>query len=707
MSKLLEKLAAANARIEQNDKKLADELKDVRRRAGEELSESEVLVVPESGLESSTLEGMASGPTREAIDSREQQSLTEETIVLRQGRPVLAILNDAPQLAFTDAESEVWRERLTDASAKLVDAARAVGRIEVAGHPSFLWLGTGWLVAPDIIVTNRHVAREFGRREGQEFVFKLGFGNRRMTATVDFLEEFSRPDSLEFSLASILHIEDDDGPDIAFLRVETTNRTLARHITLARATAASGQQVAVIGYPARDSRIPEQDTMERIFGNVYDKKRLAPGQVMSAERDVLRHDCSTLGGNSGSVVLDLDSGDAVALHFAGRFLEANFAVPAAVIDERLREVSRGGGPRRQRGGEISPVTPAGSDPAPALQATGTATQTCTVTIPLRIHVEIGQPVSGQMGMAALTVRADAAGARSPDSGDAPDAVTVTTEAKSEDYEDREGYQPDFLGPTVPLPEVKKAAADILTYERHGAQESVLRYQHFSVVMNERRRLCFFSAVNVDGEQSLSSQRGGWRTDPRIPVSAQIMKECYGNAPKFSRGHMTRREDPAWGSEEEAELGNSDSMHVTNTVPQMQSHNAGVWLELENYALKNARKDQMRISVFTGPVLRGNDPVMYGVKIPLVLWKVIVFIHDQTHKLCATGYTLSQEEAIKNEEFVYGAFTTSKHEAAQVPIRSIEQAAGISFGLLTELDPLASGEESMANRLERVSQIRFF
>jgi endonuclease G, mitochondrial len=63
-----------------------------------------------------------------------------------------------------------------------------------------------------------------------------------------------------------------------------------------------------------------------------------------------------------------------------------------------------------------------------------------------------------------------------------------------------------------------------------------------------------------------------------------MKESYGNAPKFSRGHMTRREDPIWGIT--LELGNSDSMHVTNTVPQIQSFNAGIWLDLEDYALLN-------------------------------------------------------------------------------------------------------------------------
>ena len=34
-----------------------------------------------------------------------------------------------------------------------------------------------------------------------------------------------------------------------------------------------------------------------------------------------------LGGNSGSCVIDVKTGQVVALHFAGRYLDANFAVP--------------------------------------------------------------------------------------------------------------------------------------------------------------------------------------------------------------------------------------------------------------------------------------------------------------------------------------------------------------------------------------------
>ena len=41
----------------------------------------------------------------------------------------------------------------------------------------------------------------------------------------------------------------------------------------------------------------------------------------------MTHDSSTLGGNSGSALIDVATGRVVGLHFAGRYLEANYAVP--------------------------------------------------------------------------------------------------------------------------------------------------------------------------------------------------------------------------------------------------------------------------------------------------------------------------------------------------------------------------------------------
>jgi V8-like Glu-specific endopeptidase len=53
------------------------------------------------------------------------------------------------------------------------------------------------------------------------------------------------------------------------------------------------------------------------------------GLIKSYENDVnaLLHDCSTLGGSSGSAVIDINLNSVVGLHFIGTSHVSNYAVP--------------------------------------------------------------------------------------------------------------------------------------------------------------------------------------------------------------------------------------------------------------------------------------------------------------------------------------------------------------------------------------------
>jgi endonuclease G len=496
---------------------------------------------------------------------------------------------------------------------------------------------------------------------------------------------------------------------LSFFEVEITsgNSKLAAPIELAAQIAAT-QNVATIGYPAYDSRIPEPSLMEDIFGKTYNKKRLAPGGVTAVEPKHILHNCTTLGGNSGSAVIDLDSGKALGLHFSGSFLATNYAVRADVVKQILDGV---------RAGKVSrPETRIRRPTPPPIVSQGpTALRrdsggTASVTIPLTVTVTLGNVSGGTAVPQRYRLRP---APLADDSG----GVVDGDETIAEDYRDRVGYQPDFLGKdkmTVDLPSVERDAVDVLDFQFNGKADTELRYEHYSVVMSRSRRMCFFSAVNIDGNLSKKSARVGWKWDPRIPRAQQIMNECYGSPPKFSRGHMTRREDPGWGEDlKTAKRGNEDSMHVTNTTPQMQAFNAPIWLALEDYALGHAREDEMKISVFTGPYFDEQDPEIYGVRVPLAFWKIIAFIHGETGQLCATGYEMNQGATLQpDEEFVFGAFTSPQLKVAtQVSIRSIEARSGISFGRLASVDPLAVSDEGLAHAgprvtLEALEQIRF-
>jgi endonuclease G len=474
-------------------------------------------------------------------------------------------------------------------------------------------------------------------------------------ARLDFREEYrqaAREQPIEVEVESVLFVAPPDGPDLAFLQM-APNAEIPPPLPVLPDDLADEADIAVIGYPAQDpDAVPSAEVDRRLFRGVYDVKRLSPGQVLISDpgRWYFTHDATTLGGSSGSAVLDLATGAVAGVHFRGILESANYAVKCTALRELLAR-------RRMRSSARVPR----SVPRPRPRAAGGA------------------------GRAAAS-----------------------------SYSDRTGFDTGFLGRgrtfAVPLPEKVRDEGDVLpVVGPDGTETSELRYRHFSVAMSRSRSMCIWSAVNIDGGLSRKNvARPGWRTDSRIAREAQTIgdeddprNDVYGDEPRFARGHMTRREDPIWGDTlDEAKQGGADSMHLTNAVPQMQPFNAGIWLKLEDYALEHTREDSMRVSVITGPFLTDADPVRFGTVIPVAFFKIIAFVHDETGKLCATGYTMSQESFLDPSEFVFGA-----HESRQARIASIERRTGLSFGPLARLDPLR-GDEAPPVVLRELEQVRF-
>jgi endonuclease G len=210
--------------------------------------------------------------------------------------------------------------------------------VEVDNNSTYLWVGTAWVVAEDLIITARHVAQVFGQERDSRFVFRSSFLGE-MGARLDFRQEHQGGKAAAFRIVDILHIEEERGPDMALLRIDWAGQEPRAPIPLA-ASVEAGTLVAVVGYPAKDSRTANPQVMDRIFGNVYNVKRLAPGEIMqfNAAGDLFAHDCTTLGGCGGAVVCDLATGEAAGLNFGGREDVGNYAVSAPKMKERLDAV---------------------------------------------------------------------------------------------------------------------------------------------------------------------------------------------------------------------------------------------------------------------------------------------------------------------------------------------------------------------------------
>jgi hypothetical protein len=334
--------------------------------------------------------------------------------VIRWYRPVLWVKGDTIDRNFevvdpVQSSSQEILDLLTRHERELSRALPSIGRIELENNAQFEWVGTGWIVesglGEDIVVTNAHVASEFAQRSQAGFKFRTGtidFGFPQ-TARIDFRETVDRAPAREFAVTDVIWISDDEILDMALLRVSRSRADGDRLTPPIRLStnSQSGRWVGVIGYPGDDSRSYDAEKLHRLFGSMFGTKRLAPGRLMELTQWGLTHDCSTLPGNSGSSVIDLQTGEAVGLHFSGSAFRANYAVPAAEILRILRE--RPWQPALRRRGEAGAAAAAVPAAVAAAAAGGGGLAVAadlggvTVTIPLEISVRLGGPGGGSGG----------------------------------------------------------------------------------------------------------------------------------------------------------------------------------------------------------------------------------------------------------------------------------------------------------------------
>ena len=631
-----------------------------------------------------------------------------EAIVLPKNRPVAFVRGES----YDDLE-EPWVNLNGDVvKRRIASLLPLIGRVEVPTSPILPYAGTGFVVGNGLIATNRHVAQLFSQGLGLTIRYRAG------DAAIDFKRQIDAPDDNHAAYLSVRAVEMIHPYwDMALLRVDDLATDRMLRLSVKSPEQLLDHNVVVIGYPARDDR-SDLALQDRVFNRTYNVKRLQPGfiraraRIQSFENDVnaITHDASTLGGNSGSAVIDIDSGDVVALHFGGEYLKANYAVPMYELarDSRVapllnfegtlpatndwvpawRSVERiEGSATAAVPAELSPPTIAVQLPASSTKADVTAW-----TIPLQVSIAIGHPST------AFPHSAGTAGDQTVDgeNGDAEEAIVIDP-----DYSNRPGFDPSFLESIdVPLPRLSKAMEQDTARVRSDAQKNddpfELAYYHYSVYVNKRRRTAWFSAANVDGDHrpKIGKRRGDkWYTDPRILRSEQIGQEAFERG--IDRGHLTRREDTAWGSDvASATLANNDTFHFTNCSLQASPFNQGKdrWQGLEQFLLEqHAKKERRRLVVITGPLFATNDPVYkndrmnYSVRCPLQFWKICVLI-KQDGTPSATAFVLGQED-IQNLPGFEEAFDVA---AAQIRLADLEERTGLDFGNIKKFDHFAAG-----------------
>lgn len=222
--------------------------------------------------------------------------------------------------------------------------------------------------------------------------------------------------------------------------------------------------------------------------------------------------------------------------------------------------------------------------------------------------------------------------------------------------------------------------------------------HFSLAQSKSRRFAFYVAWNIDGGnlKKLSRSSEKFVLDPLVPAQFQVDDKLYSNN-RLDRGHIARRADLLWGTEAEAKKANSDSFFFTNITPQMDNFNqsglGGIWGKIEDAVFEETDVDNLKVSVFGGPIFRSDDRVFRGVKLPREFFKVLAYVENG--KLEARAFLLTQSfvglEVLDLDQF----------RVFQVSLSEVESRCGFKFPAnLKAGDTFAERVERMAESVER-------
>ena len=220
----------------------------------------------------------------------------------------------------------------------------------------------------------------------------------------------------------------------------------------------------------------------------------------------------------------------------------------------------------------------------------------------------------------------------------------------------------------------------------GKTPDLLRYHHFSIAMHRERKMPFLTAVNIDGKQTkdLNRESDSWHFDPRLDKQYQLGKEIYTQN-DLDLGHLVRRLDPVWG--ENYLEANNDTFHLTVCAPQHKKLNRLTWLGLEDFILKNTDNEDLKVSVFSGPVFSERDLDYRDIKVPLQFWKMAALIKNDGIP-SVSAYLLSHEEYLGDlDRGLIGDTGFGAYKTFQISLEKLQELTNLNLDALLKYDPI--------------------
>lgn len=263
------------------------------------------------------------------------QVVSLEAIVQLTGRPAMRYTDNVVQPPPNEnGDNERWLSFVKTARSKINRASSSVGQV---GRPrpdgGVDPIGTAWRLSSDLVVTNRHVAAFFVTStlvSPSQWTF-----DPNKPAIVNFSVTDKALSTKRFNVTELLYCAPEQTVDLAIFRIDAAGEELpkplpldfdadsvGREVQIGAAKHFQGEEIYVVGHPFREATTSAVAT---VFGVADGFKRCSPGLVttISQFEHAFEHDCSTLGGNSGSCVLSVATHKVIGLHYGGVAVDAN------------------------------------------------------------------------------------------------------------------------------------------------------------------------------------------------------------------------------------------------------------------------------------------------------------------------------------------------------------------------------------------------
>lgn len=301
------------------------------------------------GAAPAAVRGLVGGSSMQNLDGKSQVAV--EALILLTGRPALRVL-DSGYIAGDDPMLGDWGGDLWGPRNVLTPIIDAVGRIDLRQDGRNVHIGTGTLVAPGVVLTNRHVldaiAEPLPSAGGQSFLMSPGVSIIFDPAAANATRRYEITGVLAAGPDRIGMQADVGKLDAAFLLMSQTNAAglpPPKPVSYDDLPSENGPRLLVVGYPGRPSSAAATnpntnkvdpaiwDRLWEIFQNRYGVKYISPGEVGRRPGELagdtarwgFSHDATTLAGHSGSAIINLETLSACGLHFGGAPLRQNMA----------------------------------------------------------------------------------------------------------------------------------------------------------------------------------------------------------------------------------------------------------------------------------------------------------------------------------------------------------------------------------------------